>query len=256
MTPSAAQWGVRPILFTLGNARVPSYGVFVALGLALGLLVYGYEAARNRQMGENTLWILLAAVGGGALGAKLPVLLLHAGEIRAAFPDLSLLLSGRSIVGGLAGGACGVFLVKRWLGISERKGNLFAPAVAAGVSLGRIGCFLRGCCFGTETALPWGVDFGDGVLRHPTQIYESLFMLAMYIVLNILKSRIRHPAALLWLLMTGYFSFRFAIEFIRVEPRLWMGLSFFQWISGGLVIAYAARWASLFRRGRGRREDG
>jgi phosphatidylglycerol:prolipoprotein diacylglycerol transferase len=236
-----ADWGVYPVLFHFGRFAVPAYGAFMVLALAVGLAVYAREAQRRDTMGERSLLILLAAVFGGAIGSKLLVLATDWRAIAAEFPKVSVLLTGRSIVGGLIGGALGVWLLKRRLGIRERKGNLFAPAIAAGVAVGRIGCFLRGCCYGTPTRLPWGVDFGDGVSRHPVPLYESLFMVAAFAALAWARPRTRHPAVLFWALMTGYFAFRFTVEFIRVEPRGWLGLTAFQWLSAGLVIAYGAR---------------
>jgi prolipoprotein diacylglyceryltransferase len=69
------------------------------------------------------------------------------------------------------------------------------------------------------------------------------------------RPRTRHPAVLFWALMTGYFAFRFTVEFIRVEPRGWLGLTAFQWLSAGLVLAYGARLGRLVvdRRREGRR---
>jgi phosphatidylglycerol:prolipoprotein diacylglycerol transferase len=247
MVACGTDWGVRPVLFRLGTLAVPSYGFFVALGLLTGLAVFAWEVRGRRSVSENTFWILVAAVVGGVLGAKLPLLVTHFRDFLAWPPNLAVLISGRSIVGGLAGGAVGVWLLKRNLGIRERKGNLFAPAIAAGVAVGRLGCFLRGCCLGTPTALPWAVDFGDGVGRHPTQLYESVFMLALFTLLAALRPRVTHPAVLLWVLMTAYFLFRFAVEFIRVEPVWFAGLTFFQWLSLGLVIAYGSRLARLVR---------
>jgi phosphatidylglycerol:prolipoprotein diacylglycerol transferase len=254
--PMPADWGIRPVLFHFGRFAVPAYGAFMVLALAVGLAVYAREAHRRDTMGERSLLILLAAVLGGAIGSKLLVLATDWRAIAAQFPNLGILVSGRSIVGGLIGGAAGVWLLKRRLGIRERKGNLFAPAIAAGVAVGRIGCFLRGCCHGTPTALPWGVDFGEGVPRHPVQVYESLFMLAAFVALTWVRDRARHPAVLFWALMAGYFAFRFAAEFIRVEPRGWLGLTAFQWLSAGLVLAYGARLGRLALDRRREAEEG
>lgn len=239
-------WGVLPILCRTGTLELPAYTVFACLGLATGLLVYGLEARRQHALNEGTLWVLLAAIAGGTVGAKLPVLALHFRAIVSSFPDLGILLSGRSIVGALAVGALAVFLAKRRLGIHERKGGLFAPAIAAGVAVGRLGCFLQGCCYGTPTRLPWGVDFGDGVPRHPTQLYESAFLLAVFVLLVTARSRTRHPAAVFWCFMTAYFAFRFAVEFIRVEPAWLLGLTLFQWLSAALVLLYGLRLLRLF----------
>jgi phosphatidylglycerol:prolipoprotein diacylglycerol transferase len=229
--PLPETWGVRPVLCRLGPFEVPAYGTFMVLAVAVGILVYYREAAKHRALSENTFYIFVAALVGGALGAKVPLLFLYWREIFLQHAGWSLLVSGRSIVGGLIGGAVSVIVVKRVLHINERKGNLFAPAIALGVAVGRIGCFLRGCCYGTPTSLPWGVNFGDGIPRHPTQLYEALFMLGMFGFLTAIKHKVTQPGALFRILMVGYFSFRFANEFIRVEGGGFWGLTFFQWIS-------------------------
>jgi phosphatidylglycerol---prolipoprotein diacylglyceryl transferase len=250
MSPERAvseHWGVQPVLFRAGNWQVPSYGAFILLGILTGLLVYLLEARRNRILSRSTLVILIAAVVGGILGAKGLYVVLNAGRILRLSDAWALILGGRSIVGGLAGGAIAVFLVKRKLGITERKGNLFAPAIAAGVAVGRLGCFLRGCCHGKPTSLPWGVDFGDGIPRHPTQIYESFFMLGLFIILMACRDKVRHPAVLFWILMLSYFLFRFFVEFIRVEEVWAAGLTSFQWISLAMVAIYAKYLVGVIR---------
>lgn len=233
-----ASWGAGPVLFRLGRLDVPSYGMFMAAALIVGLLLYAVEARRNRAISGNTFYILLAAVFGGALGAKIPIAVVYWREIFLQPRGWEIILTGRSIMGGLVGGALAIFVVKRMLGMKERRGNLFAPGIAAGMAIGRAGCFLRGCCYGTATALPWGVDLGDGVLRHPTQLYESVFMLSMYAVISALRNRAKHPAALFWMLMISYSAFRFAVEFIRVEETWFLGLSLFQWICLALMVVY------------------
>jgi phosphatidylglycerol:prolipoprotein diacylglycerol transferase len=260
MTNTAAlppNWGIRPVLFSLGRVDVPSYGVFMALALATGMLVYYREAAKCRALSENTFYILIAGLIGGAFGAKLPVLVQYWHEIVSGRNGWGLLISGRSIVGGLAGGAVSVILVKRALHIHERRGNLFAPAIALGVAVGRIGCFLRGCCYGTPTSLPWGTDFGDGIPRHPTQLYEGLFMLGMFGALTALKHKVTEPGALFRILMVAYFSFRFVSEFIRVEGSAWWGLTFFQWISLVIVVWYSKDvWRIMQRQSSSREYNG
>ncbi len=98
-------------------------------------------------------------------------------------------LSGRTIVGGIIGGVLAVWLTKRKLGIKQRLGNYLVPSLLIGIFFGRIGCFLAGCCYGTATTLPWGVNFGDGVLRSPTQLYEAVFVLGLFVYAQIMKDR-------------------------------------------------------------------
>jgi len=227
------EWGVKPILFYFGNFAVPSYSFFVGLAVIVGVLVYWLEAKKQKQVSENTLYILLGALIGGVIGAKIIIMLAYWNQL-----NWNIVLTGKSIVGGLIGGTVGVLITKKILKIeSQRKGNLFAPAIAIGVAIGRIGCFLRGCCYGKETGLPWGVNFGDEVLRHPTQIYESIFMLGMFFYLLYARTKKPKPGRLFYILIISYFTFRFFIEFIRVEPIASLGLTWFQILSL-IAIAY------------------
>lgn len=230
-------WGVMPVLFSFGSFKIPAYEFFVLLGLIVGLGIYFYESKNQKRFGKSTIWLLVAALVGGVLGAKIPIWIWNYKLIISTFPDLSVILSGRTITGGLIGGFIGVVLAKKYFGIKERRGNIFAPAIALGVAIGRIGCFLRGCCFGKETALAWAVDFGDGIMRHPTQIYESIFMLGLFFYLIWKKKKNPKPGQLFDILMISYFTFRFFIEFIRVEPVAFLGLTWFQLVSV-VVVGY------------------
>jgi prolipoprotein diacylglyceryltransferase len=112
--------------------------------------------------------------------------LLGAGVGAGVFGTANLWLSGlagvgRSIEGALAGGILAVEIYKRHAGITARTGARFALPVAVGIAIGRIGCFLAGLddfTYGTPTALPWGHDFGDGIPRHPVQLYEAAALTA------------------------------------------------------------------------------
>lgn len=240
-------WGIRPILFKIGNLNIEAYPFFVSLAILVGIIVFYLDAKKHKSANEKTFYIVIAALVGGTLGSKLPVWIFNFKEIINSLPDLTLLLSGRTIVGGLIGGTLGVMLIKKHLKINEKKGNFFAPAIAIGIAIGRIGCFLRGCCYGISTKLPWGVDFGDGILRHPTQLYESLFALIMFFYLQKAKKKNPKPGELFRTLMVSYFIFRFLIEFIRVESKIFLGLSGFQWASL-LVLAYYFATSESLRR--------
>lgn len=224
------EWGIRPILFYIGDFPIPSYSFFILLAIVIGCLVYWGEARKEKKNNENTFYLLIGALVGGALGAKIPIIIIYWNLILANFPDLSFLISGRTIIGGLIGGFIGVRFVKYKLKIKDKRGNLFAPAIALGVAVGRVGCFLRGCCFGKETFLPFGVNYGDGLLRHPTQIYEIIFMLGMFFYISWRNKQNPPFGSSFRILMLSYFIFRFFIEFIRVEPMFFLGLTIFQWI--------------------------
>ena len=101
------------------------------------------------------------------------------------------LFGGKTIVGALAFGLIAVELTKRYIGLTQSTGDLYAIPLALGIAIGRIGCFLTGLSdntYGTPTHLPWAVNFGDSIPRHPTQLYESFLLLALVpILLQILK---------------------------------------------------------------------
>lgn len=221
-------WGIRPILFEILGFEVPSYTFFVTLGLIIGIMIYLYLAKSEKKYNDNTIMIFAAAMIFGILGAKLPILISNFKYIVNDPTNIALYLSGRTVVGGLIGGTIGVVIVKRLLNIKDRRGNLIAPAAAIGIAIGRIGCLFQGCCYGKPTTLGIGMNFGDDVLRHPTQIYEIIFHTTMFIVLLILRKKENKPGKLFKLYVSSYFIFRFLTEFIRVEPKGFLNLSGYQ----------------------------
>jgi phosphatidylglycerol:prolipoprotein diacylglycerol transferase len=206
------------------------------LALVSGLGFYIFRTRRRGYFDDQILYIAAAAIIGGTLGAKLPGWILHLNLI-AATPG-ELYYSSKTIVGGLLGGTLAVMGIKRLLSIRRRLGNEIAPAAALAMAIGRIGCLLNGCCYGRPTGLPWGIDFGDHIARHPTQLYEALFDMALLFLLLRLERHITRPGLLFGLLLISYFVGRFFIEFIRVEPVIWVGLTAFQLASlAGIIFA-------------------
>ena len=152
---------------------------------------------------------------------------------------------GRSIVGALAGAILAVELFKAVRGIRGSTGLIFVPAFATSVMVGRWGCFLSGIedqTHGTPTALPWGHDFGDGVLRHPVQLYESLVMggflaLALYLLWR------RSPCFMrsgFYLMVLVYAGQRFLWEFLKPYPDAARPLQSVPFPLPGLMIYSAA----------------
>jgi phosphatidylglycerol:prolipoprotein diacylglycerol transferase len=229
-------WGIKPVLFHLGGIPVPSYTIFVTLGVLTGILVYYFEARKQKQLNEHSFLIAFGAMAGAAVGAKILEITINIDHINTAGSLTTFLFSGRTIIGGLLGGIIGSGITKKILGIKTKKGNLFAPAVALGVAVGRIGCFMEGCCYGKPSEIFCAVDFGDGITRHPTQLYESAFMLMMFFILKYGLKKDVKPGFLFKFLMIAYFIFRFFMEFIRTELVAFRGLTFFQIISIFVLI--------------------
>lgn len=241
-----AGWGIHPTLFTVGSLPISSYSFFVVLGLVAAVGLYFWNT-RGKPVGNNGLIIACSALVGGILGAKLPIWMVNLPKL-IADPSAASLLPGRTIVGGLIGGVLAVWLVKRKLGITQRLGNYLVPSLALGIAVGRLGCFFAGCCYGTATSLRWGVDFGDQIARHPTQLYEAAFAAALFVVAqSTLEKWV--PGRLFRWFMAVYFAWRFAIEFIRVNPVATLGLTYYQLVAAGVVLVALVRlgWGSMRR---------
>lgn len=232
-------WGVCP-WFTLGPLAVPAYSVLMFFAFAVGFAVCRHYA---RKSGANTgqiFPVVLAALFGGVLGAKLPAWVVALSTVPMAGWSLGLFLSGRTIVGGFVGAMLGVWWVKRRLGITGRFGNVLVPGVALGLAVGRIGCFLSGCCYGRPCGCGWGVDFGDGIARHPTQLYEAVFFLFAFVVVQH-RMPVARPGSLMSGFLAAYFIFRFFGEFLR--PGDGGLLTMFQWIClAGLLLIGVRAW--------------
>ena len=236
--PETVGWGIKPILFNIGNFGIPSYSFFLILGFLVGLGLYIYYARKENKMNENTFFIIFGALIGGTLGAKIPIWIINYKLIIANWTNLTYILSGRTIVGGLIGGTLGAYVTKKIFNIKVKRGNLFAPSIAIGDSIGRIGCFLRGCCYGKPTNMNFGVNFGDNILRYPTQLFESFFAFLMFIYLLYFKKNKKDlkDGELFLIFMNYYFIFRFFIEFIRVEMVVLFGLTIFQLAAIGVIV--------------------
>lgn len=227
-----------PVLFELGDLPVMTHDVFMLLGVMSALLVFGREV-RQRGGHDPRLWRIAAgSLLTGAVFARIST----GWRYLAVVPESSLAglwqHGGKSLLGGLAGAYLGVHLTKRMIGYRGRTGDRFAPAVAAGLCVGRIGCFLTEA-IGTPTSLPWGITVDPaigatipacpacalGVPMHPSFLYEVLFHLVAFAVLVRYGPRLRASGETFTLYLLAYGLFRFAVEFVRGVPAMALGLT-------------------------------
>jgi prolipoprotein diacylglyceryltransferase len=183
---------------------------------------------------EHRLWIVCAAVVGAAIGSKVVYWLEDPRATLRHWTDLVFLMQGKTIVGGLIGGTLAVEWLKRRLGVVRRTGDLFAIPLCVGMAIGRIGCFCAGLSdqtYGIATSLPWGVDFGDGIRRHPTQLYEVAFLLALALLL---RRQTREGNGFNAFLI-AYMAFRLAIDFLKPGTPTF-GLTGIQWACIACII--------------------
>ncbi|HWA84824.1 MAG TPA: prolipoprotein diacylglyceryl transferase family protein [Opitutus sp.] len=235
-----------PCYIELPGWRLHPHPVLETLGYFVGARVYFQLRRRSPAIAlplETNLWLLVGAAFGAWTGSKL---LAWAESPDLYFANVAsnpmVLIGGKTIVGGLLGGWAGVKLAKKISRVTGSTGDLFVWPLALGTALGRIGCFLTGLSdhtYGIATRLPWGVDFGDGIRRHPTQLYESGFVLLLAAVVSLAaRCRLWPTGVRFRLYIAGYFVFRFAIEFLKPRETPFLGLSAIQLVSlAGTVIA-------------------
>jgi phosphatidylglycerol:prolipoprotein diacylglycerol transferase len=244
-----------PILFRIGGFTVTSYGVMLVLAfIGAGLVVAREFKRRGWDPGESQD-IVLAAMLGGLVGSKL-YWAISEWDLLVADP-LGVLLSrgGFTFYGGLVGGIVCVVLLLRWRKYPLGEAvNAATPAVPVGYMLGRMGCFLVGDDYGKATDLPWGIAFPEGsppttVPVHPTQIYEILMTLPIFLLLWWQVKRDPPEWFLLWEFLVLAGIERFVVEFWRFNPEIALGFTAAQWISLGLAAVGLVGMGVAARRG-------
>ena len=159
----------------------------------------------------------------------------------AGFSWVRLLTSGKSTIGAILGGWAGIEFVKHRLQLRTQTGEFFVYPLAVGTAIARLGCFVTGLddqTHGVATGLPWGVDYGDGVSRHPTQLYEAIYVIVLAVALHRHAARgPDEPATLFRKYLVGYLVFRLLVEFLKPRELLALHLSVTQ-----IVCALALIW--------------
>lgn len=221
--------------------------ILESLGYFIGGQLFWWQRRRagDSLSGPDRWLILGATIFGAALGSR----------VLGALEDptrLALTLdafSGKTIVGALLGGLIATELTKKLLGVTRSTGDLLAVPLAVGTIIGRIGCFLTGLAdqtHGVPTTLPWGYDYGDGIKRHPAQLYEIAFL--ALVVVFLINTRRRpwrgHEGDEFRLYLSAYLAFRLVIDFLKPGVFLY-GLTAIQWACAFGLLYYSkdfSRW--------------
>lgn len=249
-----------PKLISIGSFYIPTYGVLVALGFLAGL---GITLRLARRLGlplEKITNLAVYCAMAGIIGAKLLMFLFDIGDY-VRDPGRIFTLETLQAAGVFHGGFVAAFLVavlymRRQQLPAFSTMDVFAPGVALGQAIGRLGCFAAGCCWGKECDLPWGVRFRSdeaapvplGKTLHPVQLYESAADLIIFAILYRRFGRAHRGGEIIGLYLVLYSSARFVIEFFREHEQSLVGpFSLTQWIALGLA---ATGIAILLRGGR------
>jgi phosphatidylglycerol---prolipoprotein diacylglyceryl transferase len=255
---------VFPRLFQFGNFGIPTYGVLVALGVLVGLWVSVRNSEKQGIKAENAWDFGIAVVLAGIIGSKILYIILdwrsghvYGQNLREIF-TLDTLQAG----GVFSGGLLAAFIVAWWF---LRKYHMpalatcdaFAPGLAIGHCIGRLGCFAAGCCYGKPTDHWWGVKFTNPLAQQlvgtplnqalePTQLFESAAELGIFLLLMWMFNRKKFDGQIFGAYLFLYGIARFFIEFLRGDPgrgSLFGGvLSGTQLIAIGLVLTGGLIW--------------
>lgn len=179
--------------------------------------------------------ILLVVFVGAAIGAALPAF--GAGGVIGQVAHHGLIFGPRTIMGGLLGGFLGAAAYKRWRGIDYDTSDDFVRGTALGMAIGRLGCHAGHCCVGRAAPLEaLGLDFGDGVLRLPSQLIEAAVLFGLFALFHFLHRTDRFPGRRLFLYMGAYGLVRVGLELLRAPvASVHLGLGFYQWLALALV---------------------
>lgn len=242
-----------PVYVRLPGVAVHPHVFFDVLAYVCGSWSLMVAMRRGADVVDaRTRWMLsAAAVAGGVLGSHLLFALEVPADLPSMFAEPSRFLEGKTIIGGLVGGLAAVELVKAWAAVSIATGDAMVVPLATGIAIGRVGCFLTGLSDGTAgvgTTLPWGVDFGDGVPRHPTPLYEAVFVVGLGAMAARLSARMQ-PGDAFKMFLVGYLGFRFMVDFLKPAVRI-AGVSALQWVCLAVLAYYAPHVRRLLKESR------
>jgi phosphatidylglycerol---prolipoprotein diacylglyceryl transferase len=250
--------GMNPILLTLGSTEVRWYGLMVALAI-LTVVGWAYFAAKKAGIPSDVIYTsALWAIPFGLIISHL-VGVVDRLDYYTDNPGDIFNFSGLTIYGAILGATLGVWIATR---IKHQPfgqlADLAAPGIILGQAVGRIGCAINGCCYGTPTDLPWGFiytnqnSFGfnayePDVASHPTVVYELLFDLAVFIMLLAVRHRLKASGSLFLLYLVTYSAGRFLFSYLR-ENTTYGGLREAQIIALAVLVVTVPLLVYLLRR--------
>ena len=251
---------MHPTLFKFGAFSFYSFGLMVALGFFCIILLSLFYAKKEGIKTEFILDLAVYATIGSFVGARLFYVVGQWNIYRDNLFEIFMLQNGGLVfLGGLIFGLAVIMLYAKVKQIPMLKLlDAVSPGVVLGYAIGRIGCFLNGCCFGIPTHLPWGITFPSGSLAryflpdvpiHPTQLYSSFSMLLAFMLLLLIYRKKRFDGQIFFWALIFYSVYRFTVEFFRFSPIHTWGLTPSQLI---VIVTFFMGLLGLIFKGRSR----
>lgn len=210
-----------PININISGVEFESHFIFELLSYTIGFRYYLYlkKNTIDSISNSNRLWIFIGACFGGLVFSRLLSALEDFPTFINSTTPLYYYFSNKTVLGGLLGGLIGVEVTKKILKVTSSSGDLMTFPLIVGIMIGRIGCFLAGLkdgTHGTESNLPWAIDLGDGIRRHPTSLYEIVFLaFVWFFIIKLEKKTQLGDGARFKIFLIGYLLYRFFSEFIK-----------------------------------------
>ncbi|MCK4776747.1 MAG: prolipoprotein diacylglyceryl transferase [Actinomycetia bacterium] len=241
---------MHPVLIKIGPFIIYSYGFFLALAFLAVLIIGRKELQRKGHDADLMYDLVLWTAVGGIIGARI-FYVAYNWDVFTVAPIEALFLwnGGLALYGGIIGSITAVLILvyvkNLQFGMVADIAGICAPL---GIAIGRIGCLFNGCCYGRITSKPWGLIFPeiDNFTRHPTQIYEIIYALAIFAFIWFIRKRIYTNGDLFFLFILLYSIFRFLNEFLRVNPDFIFGMSGSQIVSIMFFIASSIFFLNKF----------
>ena len=223
-----------PVSISIGHTSIYLHAILETLAFIIGFRYFLY-LRKKKGDGINTshrIWIVIGAIFGALIGSRLVGGLEDPTQISRADNVLFYFYQNKTVLGGFLGGLFGVELIKKIIGEKQASGDLFVYPILLALIIGRIGCFSMGIyeeTYGVPSSLPWAMNLGDGIPRHPVAIYEIIFLVLLWIFFLRMQRRYALAnGALFKIFMIAYLLFRLLLDFIKPHFTFPVGLSTIQ----------------------------
>lgn len=233
-----------PFSITIGHTSIPLHAIFEGAAFFIGFRYFLYLRKKrgDHYSSSGRVYIIIAAIFGALIGSRLIGALERPYELFKTENVSWYIYNNKTVLGGFLGGLFGVELMKKIIHEKKASGDLFVFPMILALIIGRIGCFSMGVyeeTYGVGTTLPWGMNLGDNLYRHPVTLYEMVFLLFLWIALYQLdKKLLLQNGALFKLFMISYLVFRFLLDFIKPRYPIFLNLSTIQLASLAGVLYY------------------